>query len=131
MKVARLWAAMLFVSVLFSARAEEPARPKEGAFKINQVISVVTAKTTKEEAEEFVKVFKESAKASHKMPGFLGMAVAQDMKEPGSFLVLSLWESEEALTKYVRSKGFGADHSTMGTLKQVKTETARYIIRDN
>jgi heme-degrading monooxygenase HmoA len=107
------------------------AAPAASVFKKGQVLSVIAVKTSKEEAETFVKVFSEGPKAGHKMKGFLGLAVAEHTKEPGSFMVISLWENEAALSAYVKSNAFGEDHARVGELKSAKLETpGRYVIKD-
>jgi heme-degrading monooxygenase HmoA len=115
-----------------AAEEVKPDAPTSGAFKTGQVLSVIAVKTSKEEAEAFVKSFKEGPKASHKMKGFLGLAVAEHTKEPGSFMVISLWENEEALNGYVRSKAFGEDHARVGEIKSAKLDPpGRYLIKDH
>lgn len=102
------------------------------AFKKGQILSVIAVKTSKEEAETFVKAFTEGPKASHKMKGFLGLAVSENLKEPASFLVISLWENEDALNGYVKSKAFGEDHARMMEIKSAKTEApGRYVIKED
>jgi heme-degrading monooxygenase HmoA len=109
-----------------------PGAPAPNAFNKGQVLSVIAVKTSKEEADAFVKTFSEGPKASHKMKGFLGLAVAEHTKEPGSFVVISLWENEEALNGYVRSKAFGEDHARVGEVKSAKLEPpGRFLIKDH
>ena len=115
---------------LFSISASAADAPK-GAFEVGQVLSVIAVKTSKEEADVFVKAFKDGPKAGHKMAGFLGLAVAESTKEPGSFMVISLWKDEEALSGYVKSKAFGEDHAGVMTIKSAKTEPpGRFVIKD-
>lgn len=102
------------------------------AFSKGEVLSVLKVTTSKDEAEAFVKTFQESPKGSHKMPGFRGLAVAENTKTPGAFLVISVWENEEALNGYVKSKAFGEDHEKAGQIKSAQMEPpARYIVKDN
>ncbi|HYG74504.1 MAG TPA: antibiotic biosynthesis monooxygenase family protein [Planctomycetota bacterium] len=127
MKVQIIVAGLLMLS-LCAARAEE----KKGVFEKGQVLSVIAVTTSKEEADAFVKAFKDGPKASHKMEGFLGLAVAENTKVPGSFMVISLWKNEEALQGYVRSKAFGEDHANVNSVKSAKLEPpGRYVIKDN
>ena len=105
---------------------------KPVAFAKGQVLSVIAVKTSKEEAETFIKAFSEGPKASHKMKGFLGLAVSENIKEPASFLVISLWENEDALNGYVKSKAFGEDHARMMEIKSAKTDPpARFVIKED
>jgi quinol monooxygenase YgiN len=122
--VALLW-------TLLHAEDEKPAAAAS-IFQKGQVLSVIAVKTSKEEADAFVKAFSEGPKASHKMKGFLGLAVAEHTREPGSFVVISLWENEEALDGYVKSKAFGEDHARMAEIKSGKTEPpGRFVIKEN
>jgi heme-degrading monooxygenase HmoA len=109
------------------AGTEESAALKKG-----NVLSVIAVKTSQEEADAFVKAFTDSPKASHKMKGFLGLAVAENMKESGSFLVISSWESEEALNAYVKSPEFVQDHEKSFSVKSAKAEKpARYVVKED
>ena len=102
------------------------------AFKTGQVLSVIAVHTAPEDAGAFVKTFSEGPKASHSMPGFEGLAVAEDTREPGSFLVVSLWKDEGALNGYVRSPGFGADHASAGAVKSAQSQRpGRFVIRES
>jgi len=128
MKKPSLILALIVICFCGSLRAEE----KKGAFDKGQVLSVIAVTTSKEEAETFIKAFTEGPKAGHKMAGFLGLAVAENNKVPGSFLVISLWKDEAALDAYVRSKAFGEDHAGVMTVKSAKTEPpGRFVIRGN
>ena len=127
---------MFAMAVCFAAiqvRAEEGAKKESPpAFAKGVVLSVINVTTSKEEAAAFVKAFEDSPKASHKMDGFLGLAVAENAKVPGSFIVISAWKDEASLNAYVQSKGFGGDHMSIGTLKTAKTDPpARFVIKDN
>lgn len=124
----------IVVCVAFSrAHAEEGAKKESPtAFAKGVVLSVITATTSKEEAAAFVKAFEDTPKASHKMAGFLGLAVAENTKVPGSFIVISAWKDEASLDAYVKSRGFGGDHARMGEIKSAKTEPpGRFVIKDN
>ena len=125
--------AMVLSFAAIQVRAEEGAKKESPpAFAKGVVLSVITVTTSKEEAAAFVKAFEDSPKASHKMDGFLGLAVAENAKVPGSFIVISAWKDEASLNAYVQSKGFGADHMSIGTLKSAKTDPpARFVIKDN
>jgi heme-degrading monooxygenase HmoA len=102
------------------------------AFNKGDVLSVLKVTTSKEEADAFVKTFQESPKESHKMKGFRGLAVAENTKVPGSFVVISVWENEDALNGYVKSKAFGDDHEKSGQIKSAQMEPpARYVVKDN
>ena len=124
---------VLMILTAITLRAEEGAKKESPpAFAKGVVLSVITATTSKEEADAFVKAFQESPKASHTMDGFLGLAVAENTKVPGSFIVISAWKDEASLNAYVQSKGFGGDHMRMGTIKSAKTDPpARFVIKDN
>jgi len=132
-KSATLMLAMFLSFAAVQVRAEEGAKKDSPpAFAKGVVLSVITVTTSKEEAAAFVKAFEESPKASHKMDGFLGLAVAENAKVPGSFIVISAWKDEASLNAYVQSKGFGGDHMSIGTLKTAKTDPpARFVIKDN
>jgi heme-degrading monooxygenase HmoA len=102
------------------------------ALKKGNVLSVIAIKTSQEEADAFVKAFTDSPKASHKMKGFLGLAVAENSKEPGSFLVISSWENEDALNAYVKSPEFVQDHEKSMSIKSAKTEKpARFVVKED
>ncbi len=126
---------LMIALVIFAAtlRAEEGVKKDSPpVFAKGVVLSVITVATSKEEAAAFVKAFEDSPKASHKMAGFLGLAVAENSKAPGSFIVISAWKDEAALDAYVKSKGFGGDHMNIGTLKSAKTDPpGRFVIKDN
>jgi heme-degrading monooxygenase HmoA len=125
---------IIAAAALWTIVHAEDAKPQDRtlAFKKGQVLSVIAVKTSKEEAETFVKAFTEGPKASHKMKGFLGLAVSENIKEPASFLVISLWENEDALNGYVKSKAFGEDHARMMEIKSAKTEMpARYVVKED
>ena len=129
-----LWAFAIIMSLTAVQVVAEEGAKKESppAFAKGVILSVITVATSKEEAAEFVKAFEDSPKASHKMEGFLGLAVAENAKVPGSFIVISAWKDEASLNAYVQSKGFGGDHMSIGTLKTAKTEPpARFVIKDN
>jgi heme-degrading monooxygenase HmoA len=104
----------------------------KSVFKNGQVLSVIKVTTSKEEADAFVKAFTDSPKASHKMKGFRGLAVAENVEQPGSFMVISLWDDEESLNAYVSSKGFGEDHEKSGQVKSATVEPpGRFVVKEN
>jgi heme-degrading monooxygenase HmoA len=111
---------------------EQLKAQQKSALKKGNVLSVIAVKTSAEEAEAFVKAFTDSPKASHKMKGFLGLAVAENMKEPGTFLVISSWESEDALNAYVKSPEFVQDHEKSLSVKSAKPEKpGRYVVKED
>ena len=66
------------------------------------------------------------------MKGFRGLAVAENVKQPGSFMVISLWDNEESLNAYVSSKAFGDDHEKTGQIKSATVEPpARLVIKED
>jgi heme-degrading monooxygenase HmoA len=104
----------------------------QSGFKKGQVLSVIKVTTSKEDADAFVKAFTDSPKASHKMKGFRGLAVAENVKQPGSFMVISLWDDEDSLNAYVSSKGFGDDHEKTGHIKSANVEPpGRFLVKEN
>jgi len=132
MRYGWLLAVVLTVGALSTAQAAEGEKAKEPAIKKGYVVSILTVKTSKEEADAFVKAFTDSPKASHKQAGFVGMAVAEDVKEAGSFIVLTIWESQEALNAYIKSEGFRADHAKMADIQSAKPEPARrYVVKED
>ena len=114
------------------ATTPDQAETKDPLFKKGHVVSLFGAKISAEEADAFVKTFRDAPRNSHKMPGFLGMAVAENIKEPNSFVVLTVWENEAALTAYIMSKGFGEDHAQAENITSAKyVSAARYVVKDN
>jgi heme-degrading monooxygenase HmoA len=123
---------MILAAVVYVAFSGMVNAAEEGVFKKGYVLSVITVTTSKEEADKFVKAFEQSPRASHKMEGFLGLAVAQNSKDSGSFVVISMWKDEASLNAYVKSPGFGQDHANMGTVESAKTGApGRFVVKEN
>jgi heme-degrading monooxygenase HmoA len=122
----------LLAAVAYVAFSGMVNAAEEGVFKKGYVLSVITVTTSKEEADKFVQTFEKSPRASHKMAGFLGLAVAQNSKDSGSFLVISMWKDEASLQAYVKSPGFGEDHANMGAIQSAKTGVpGRFVVKEN
>jgi heme-degrading monooxygenase HmoA len=122
---------LLCAALILSAgltRAED----NKNAIQKGYVLSIITVTTSKDEADKFVKTFQESPKSSHKMAGFIGFAVAENVKDSGSFVVISIWKDEASLNDYVKSEGFRADHANMGKVETAKTGVpGRFIVKEN
>ncbi len=91
-------------AVLATAAVTKDEAAKIGCVAINEITCA------KSYQERFEKLFKSRAHAIDKSPGFVGMRVLQDNKKPLTYLVMSLWESEDAFHRWTRSDEFREGH---------------------
>ncbi|VCU54967.1 Heme-degrading monooxygenase HmoB (plasmid) [Thermus thermophilus] len=69
-----------------------------------------------EYAEQFEEAFRQRARLVDRMPGFIRNLVLRP-KDPGDpYVVMTLWESEEAFRAWTESPAFKEGHARSGTL---------------
>lgn len=69
-----------------------------------------------EYAEQFEERFKNRARQVDQMPGFLRNMVLKPAKPGDPYVVLTLWESQEAFNAWTESEAFKQGHARSGTL---------------
>ncbi|WP_034341499.1 antibiotic biosynthesis monooxygenase family protein [Deinococcus misasensis] len=69
-----------------------------------------------EYAEQFEERFKNRARQVDQMPGFLRNMVLKPAKPGDPYVVLTLWESQEAFKAWTESEAFKQGHARSGTL---------------
>lgn len=69
-----------------------------------------------EYAEQFEERFKNRARQVDQMPGFLRNMVLKPAKPGDPYVVLTLWESQEAFKAWTESDAFKQGHARSGTL---------------
>lgn len=69
-----------------------------------------------EYADQFEERFKNRARQVDQMPGFLRNMVLKPAKPGDPYVVLTLWESQEAFKAWTESEAFKQGHARSGTL---------------
>lgn len=69
-----------------------------------------------EYADQFEERFKNRARQVDQMPGFLRNMVLKPAKPGDPYVVLTLWESQEAFKAWTESDAFKQGHARSGTL---------------
>ncbi|MCC6484619.1 MAG: antibiotic biosynthesis monooxygenase [Armatimonadetes bacterium] len=96
-------------AVVSAALSKDQTVSKEQAARIGCiVINEITC--AKSYQARFEKLFKSRVHAIDGSPGFVAMRVLQDSKKPLSYLVMTLWESEETFLAWTKSEEFRDGH---------------------
>jgi len=69
-----------------------------------------------EHAEAFEQAFRDRATLVDGMPGFVSFQLLRPTKEDDPYIVMTIWESQEAFEGWTNSEEFKEGHAKSGTL---------------
>ncbi len=78
------------------------------------IVSMFHVQVPAEMAARFEQSWKHRAGQVDKMAGFRGLEVLRNGEEPGTYIVLTRWESKEDFERWAHSPEFVAGHARSG-----------------